>query len=326
MVRRSLCFISILLLCILTVSCGKARSTNKTFYGKAADNHEKEVADILPEEDQENPKSGNLNDTEANEVVQEEAEEALKENDSSTEDILVQGKVQIVKLIQEGANLETLREKISLYPAGTVLDTDGVKDLAMESLFYSEEISEATKERMSGKSYGEKCDIPYSELRYIRVLYFGFDGLTHIGELIVNQSIAEDIVAIFEELFKVNYPIERMVLVDEYDADDIASMGADNTSSFNYRNIDGTKRLSLHSYGMAIDINPLYNPFVREIDGKTVVLPENGTKYADRTKDCAYYIMEGDPCYQAFTERGFTWGGEWKNQKDYQHFQKRSVE
>ncbi|MDF2909105.1 MAG: hypothetical protein K0R34_4426, partial [Herbinix sp.] len=176
--------------------------------------------------------------------------------------------------------------------------------------------------RIDGKSYGETCTIPYEELRYVKVLHWGFDMQVHEGELIVNRSIAEDIVAIFKELYELEYPIERMVLVDEYDADDNTSMAANNSSAFNYRVIDGTDRISLHSYGVAIDINPQYNPYVRTMEGKTVVTPANGLEYADRTIDCQYYIVKDDPCYKAFTDRGFTWGGEWKNQKDYQHFQK----
>lgn len=188
--------------------------------------------------------------------------------------------------------------------------------------FFYEEISEEIKERIKGKSYGDDCDVPYDELRYVKVLYWGFDEETHIGELIVNKAIAEDIVEIFAELYELKYPIERMVLVDEYDADDNASMAANNTSAFNYRKIDGTDRLSKHSYGLAIDINPMYNPYVRELNGKTVITPDNGIKYADRSLDCAYYIKKDDLCYEAFMKRGFTWGGDWKNQKDYQHFQK----
>lgn len=190
-------------------------------------------------------------------------------------------------------------------------------------MFYYEEIPQEVKDRIKGKSYGDNCDVPYSELRYVKVLYWGFDGDTHDGELIVNKAIAEDIVDIFGELYVAKYPIERMVLIDDYNADDNASMAADNSSAFNYRVIDdGSGRLSNHSYGLAIDINPLYNPYVRKIDGETVVSPVEGEGYADRTLDCDYYIKEGDVCYQAFTKRGFTWGGDWKNSKDYQHFQK----
>lgn len=190
-------------------------------------------------------------------------------------------------------------------------------------MFFYEEISQEIMDRIEGKSYGENCDVPFEELRYVKVLYYGFDGETHNGELIVNKAIAQDIVDIFQELYEQQYPIERMVLVDEYDADDNTSMAADNTSAFNYRVIDGTNRISLHSYGLAIDINPLYNPYVRDMDGKTIVTPVNGAQYADRTLDCEYYIKKDDICYQAFISRGFTWGGEWKTQKDYQHFQKK---
>ena len=189
--------------------------------------------------------------------------------------------------------------------------------------FYYETLSKEIKERIDGKSYGENCDVPYEELRYVRVLYWGFDQQTHNGELIVNKAISEDIVAIFKELYESKYPIERMVLVDEYNADDNTSMEADNTSAFNYRKIDGTDRLSLHSYGLAIDINPLYNPYVRGAKDELIITPENGSAYADRSADCDYYIKEGDVCYNAFVKRGFTWGGEWKTQKDYQHFQKK---
>lgn len=191
-------------------------------------------------------------------------------------------------------------------------------------MFRYEELSQEIKDRITGVSYGVDCDVPYEELRYVNVLYWGFDGETHTGEMIVNKAIAQDTVDIFKELYDQKYPIERMVLVDEYDADDNASMAANNSSAFNYRLVDnGSDNLSLHSYGLAIDINPLYNPYIRKVDGETVVSPENGTEYADRSLDCDYYISKGDICYEAFISRGFTWGGDWKNSKDYQHFQKK---
>ncbi|TAH67363.1 MAG: M15 family peptidase, partial [Anaerolineaceae bacterium] len=151
----------------------------------------------------------------------------------------------------------------------------------------------------------------------------GFDGLTHIGEMIVNKAIAEDVLAIFRELYNLEYPIEKMLLIDEYDADDLKSMADNNSSSFNYRFVEGTSRRSVHSDGLAIDINPLYNPYVRTRDDKLEILPENATEYVDRDKDNIYYIKKDDPIYNAFVSRGFTWGGEWKNSKDYQHFEKK---
>lgn len=190
-------------------------------------------------------------------------------------------------------------------------------------MFSITELNKEIKDRITGISYADNCTVPYEELRYVQVLHWGFDGETHTGELIVGKAIAEDIVDIFKELYAAGYPIERMVLIDDYQAQDNASMAANNSSAFCYRVIDnGSNKLSNHSFGLAIDINPLYNPYVREIDGKTVVSPEEGAKYADRTLDCSYYIQKGDVCYQAFVSRGFTWGGDWKSQKDYQHFQK----
>lgn len=211
---------------------------------------------------------------------------------------------------------------------GTKLKGDkmGMVEQKGQETFYYEMLTEEIKERIDGKSYGKSCVLPYEELRYVRVLHWGFDGQTHTGELIVNKAIAEDVLAIFRELYQLQYPIERMVLVDDYGADDNLSMAANNSSAFNYRVIEGTKRISLHSFGRAIDINPLYNPYVHIVDGARVVTPAEGAEYEDRSLNCPYYIRSGDVCYQAFIKRGFTWGGDWKNNKDYQHFQKEAEE
>ena len=112
-----------------------------------------------------------------------------------------------------------------------------------------------------------------------------------------------------------------MVLVDEYNADDNASMADNNSSSFNYRVVEGSNKLSKHSLGLAIDINPKYNPYIHTLNGKTVCSPENGAEYADRTKSFDYKIDEKDYSYQLFTKYGFTWGGNWNSVKDYQHYE-----
>ena len=112
-----------------------------------------------------------------------------------------------------------------------------------------------------------------------------------------------------------------MVLVDEYDADDNASMADNNSSSFNYRVVEGTTHLSKHSQGLAIDINPRYNPYIHTLNGQTVCSPENGSDYADRSKDFPYKIDTEDYAYKLFLEYGFSWGGNWNSSKDYQHFE-----
>ena len=206
---------------------------------------------------------------------------------------------------------------------GSILDTTEFSQEILESLFNIEELNQELIDRISGKSYKEDADIPYSDLRHLRLLHIGFDGLTHVGEMIVNKAIAEDVMEIFKELYQIEYQIEKILLIDEYDADDLKSMADNNSSAFNYRFVEGTSRRSVHSDGLAIDINPLYNPYVRTRDGILEILPENGTEYVDRDLDNRYYIRKDDPCYKAFVSRGFTWGGEWKNSKDYQHFEKK---
>lgn len=218
---------------------------------------------------------------------------------------------------------EALSSKdLSMLPATSILNLTNFGGDFMDTCFYYEPISNSIRSRIKGYSYNEGGSISLDDLCYVRVLYYGFDFETHIGELIVNKKIADDIIDIFKELYEAKYPIEQMVLVDNYNADDNLSMAANNTSAFNYRVIDGTTRLSNHSTGLAIDINPLYNPYVRTKDGKQNVLPKEGLRYANRLDDFAYKIDENDLCYKAFKKRGFTWGGDWNSSKDYQHFEK----
>ena len=189
--------------------------------------------------------------------------------------------------------------------------------------FYIAEISDELFARMSGKSYPEGCTVPREELRYVHIRHYGFEGEILDGELVVNASIAQDVLEIFEELYAIQYRIEKVRLIDEYDADDERSMEDNNSSCFNYRTIAETSTLSNHAYGLAIDINPYYNPYyyVRE-DGTVFLQPVTSERYLDRTIDAACIITNGDECYNIFIAHGFKWGGDWIKQKDYQHFEK----
>ena len=175
---------------------------------------------------------------------------------------------------------------------------------------------------MDDNSYKADCSVPLSDLRYVRVLYYGFDESVHIGELVVSKKIAQDMIEIFRGLYDAKYQIGKMVLVDDYGADDNASMADNNTSAFNYRMVAGTSKLSNHALGLAIDINPLYNPWIYVLDGKDIIDPPSGAQYADRTLGNPHYLDHDDLCYQLFIEHGFTWGGDWSSSKDYQHFSK----
>lgn len=236
----------------------------------------------------------------------------------------VQSAAEITETTAAATTKPVAASDVSSLPAGSIVDDFLISQELIDGCFFYEEISNDVFARMDGKSYKEDCTVPLSDLRYIRVLYYGFDSCSHTGELVVNKSIAEDITEIFRALYAVRYPIGKMVLVDEYGGDDNASMLDNNTSAFNYRIVNGTTTLSRHATGMAIDINPLYNPWVYTLDGKDVVDPPAGTQYADRTLDCEYYIDHEDPCYQLLIDHGFEWGGDWSSSKDYQHFSKDS--
>ncbi len=188
--------------------------------------------------------------------------------------------------------------------------------------FYYEPIPDQIKEELFQTSFKNATEISIDDLVLVHILHIGFDNQVHKGRLIVNKKIANDIIEIFEKLYLYNYKLEKVELVSEYDYDDNLSMINNNTSAFNYRYIEGTKRLSNHSYGLAIDINPLYNPFVYNVGGKQVISPSIGSKYADRTIHFEHKIDENDLAYKEFIKHGFTWGGSWNNKKDYQHFEK----
>ena len=157
----------------------------------------------------------------------------------------------------------------------------------------------------------------------ITVRHVDFQGQTQQGVLICNKTRAKDLREIFDELYKAKYPIERVRPISEYGDDDERSMRANNTSCYCYRPIAGSKKLSKHAQGLAIDINPLYNPCVRrQKDGTLLIQPATGKPYADRKKPFKYKITSRDLCYRLFIEHGFRWGGSWRTLKDYQHFEK----
>lgn len=200
-------------------------------------------------------------------------------------------------------------------------DTDNT-NTASENSFYHEPLSEELINKISGVSYTPNDNISFSDLRHVVVKYYDFNNNEMTGELICNKNVADEVVDIFKELYNSDYQIEKIKLIDEYNGNDDASMADNNSSCFNYRTIDGTDTLSDHSLGLAIDINPLFNPYVRTGMGSRNVLPANGIPYADRTSDFPHKITKNDVCYNAFISRGWQWGGEWNSPIDYQHFYK----
>lgn len=200
--------------------------------------------------------------------------------------------------------------------------TPCVQGQNLSGQFTAQEIPDSVWKKMQGKSYHANPHIQRSDLRYLKVLHWDYDEKPHQGELVCNKLIADKLLAIFRELYRNHYPIQKMRLADEYDADDERQMEDNNTSCFCYRNVPDTKKLSYHARGLAIDINTLYNPYVRyRKDGSMIVQPSNGKPYVDRKKSYRYKIVEGDLCHRLFRKYGFIWGGSWRTMKDYQHFE-----
>ena len=156
------------------------------------------------------------------------------------------------------------------------------------------------------------------KLLSVKVSYINMNGESEIGELVVNEEISAEVVDIFREIYQCRFPINKMIPIDFYNCNDDKSMEDNNTSCFNYRLVSGSRKLSDHSFGKAIDINPLFNPFVK----RKKVSPENGKMYIDRNLEEEGMIQKNDCVVNAFKSRGWYWGGNWKHSKDYQHFYK----
>lgn len=176
-------------------------------------------------------------------------------------------------------------------------------------------ISPAIRSRM-GKTWSTDCPVTLSELRYVTVSFWGFDGKPHTGELVINRDYAEDIVTVFRKLYTARFPIEEMRLITTEDVEAKPTGDTNNTSAYICRSAVGQTRWSEHAYGRAIDINPFQNPYVRD----DLVLPELASAYVDRSDKRAGMIFRGDVVVDAFADIGWPWGGNWQRSKDYQHF------
>ena len=176
-------------------------------------------------------------------------------------------------------------------------------------------MSTVTAQRL-GSSYRAGCPVPVADLRLLRLTHLGFDGRSHVGELVVHRASAAAVVEVFRRLHAARFPVERMVTVEQYGSDDDRSMAANNTSAYNCRLTTGGTRWSEHAYGTALDVNPVQNPYVRG----TAVEPEAGREYVDRSRVRPGMVVAGDAVVRAFAAAGWEWGGDWSTAKDYQHF------
>lgn len=209
------------------------------------------------------------------------------------------------------------KDKLNKYNQKSSYSDEYMK-VSTTPIFSYSSIPEDVKEKMLGLSMPKDVPINFNELSYLTLSYYSFDGNTYIGEMIVNKEVASEVVDIFKEIYEKKYTIDKIKLIDEYNAVDELSMNNNNSSSFCYRTIKNTDIVSNHGKGLAIDINPIQNPHVVGDD----INPKNGSNFKDRTNIKQGMITEGDDLYNAFIKRGWSWGGHWKN-PDYQHFEKK---
>ncbi len=211
---------------------------------------------------------------------------------------------------------------------GELLDENKVLG-AVDQYFRINEISYDGEifQRINGKSYQENENIRLSDLRYLLMPHYNFDHQIQVGEMIVNAAIAQDVTDVFKELLTGGYEINSMYLVDNYWTgdgltSDTASIEANNTSCFNYRPSTSSGALSNHALGLAIDLNPQQNPYLWLEGDSYVWYHSNADPYVDRYSGDPHVIVAGDFCYNTFRKYGFSWGGDWSNPIDYQHFEK----
>lgn len=201
--------------------------------------------------------------------------------------------------------------------AGNAETTEQINDSAIDKYFTVALVSDSLWDMMQNNKAVNK-----NELRHIRVLHWDYDNTTHQGEMICHRSIADTLVEIFKELYKAKYPIQRMLPAHLYGNDDETQMQDNNTSCYCPRTVKGTTVVSKHARGLAVDLNPLYNPYFKaRKNGSHDVQPSTATPFVDREKEFNYKIDHNDLAYKLFTSHGFRWGGDWKSCKDYQHFE-----
>ncbi|MGH3442197.1 MAG: M15 family metallopeptidase, partial [Nitriliruptorales bacterium] len=160
------------------------------------------------------------------------------------------------------------------------------------------------------------CPVTLDDLRYVTVSFWGFDERHHTGELLVNASAAEDLVEVFRRLHGARFPIEEMRVVAPEELDAPPTGDGNNTTAFVCRPSVGSSSWSEHAYGLALDVNPFHNPYLKG----EIVLPELAPAYTDRDWERPGMILSGDAVTEAFAAIGWEWGGNWHSAKDWMHF------
>ena len=189
--------------------------------------------------------------------------------------------------------------------------------LALQAPPFGHSVSRVTAAQLP-HSWHRGCPVAPARLRRLRLTYWGFDGRAHTGALIVSAQAVSPLTRVFSRLYAARFPIRRMRPIDAYGGSDERSLEADNTAAFNcrYAVASGPRRWSVHAYGLAIDVNPVENPFL----DRGRVHPRAGRAYLDRSRYRRGMAVRGGLLVDAFASVGWPWGGRWTGSPDYQHF------
>lgn len=182
--------------------------------------------------------------------------------------------------------------------------------------FASDVVSPAPSEVIARSTWQSGCPVSAAELAWVRVTFVGFDGARHTGELLVNASVASDVVTVFRALWQARFPLEEMRVTRPDELDAPPTGDGNNTGAFVCRAARGSTRFSEHAYGLAIDVNPFQNPYTKG----AVVLPELASSYVDRSDVRPGMVLADGPVVAAFARIGWGWGGAWSSLQDRQHF------
>lgn len=167
-----------------------------------------------------------------------------------------------------------------------------------------------------GTSWERGCPVGLRRMRYLQVTFWGFDRRRHVGELIVHEDHARGIAQVFGKLYDARFPLEQMTLPTSVERDPTPSGDGNGTGAMACRAAVGQTFWSAHALGQAIDINPFQNPYHRD----DLVIPERARAYLDRRWHRPGMIQPGSVVVRAFRDIGWSWGGDWRTLKDYQHF------
>lgn len=164
------------------------------------------------------------------------------------------------------------------------------------------------------------CPLSSHDLSSIDITYWGTDQKSHTGILVVNKNIADDTQKIFQEIYKIKFPIEKIAPLSDYKNNEEQAMEDNDSFGYHCKKMTSNSNLySKHAYGLAVDINPEFNPYINA--RHNILLPKNSEDYANRENIKPGMITKNSPIYSIFLQHHWKWGGDWKSIKDYHHFE-----